>query len=358
MVSYKKAGVDIQKGDLASALAYQAAQATFKSRKNKIGRAVTLKDGFTGLIDMGPFYLVQNCDGVCTKIEIAVQMKKFDTLGYDLVAMVADDAVCVGAETFALTNTIDTDKVRPEVIRELMQGLKKVCLEQNIIVPGGEIAEIGDFVRIFNWNATALGILEKKKFISGRQIKPGDQIIALQSRGFRSNGFTLVRYILKKKFGATWPKRKFNARQTWGQVTLTPSIVYSRAVLDMIGGYQEKSQVKIKGIVHVTGGGLPGNLRRILKANRLGARLDHLPKPHPAMLKLQELGRVNDREAYRVWNMGVGMLLIASQNQIAIIQKIAAKHKIKTQVIGEITSQSDIVLTSQGYFSPSKPLKF
>lgn len=358
MTTYKKAGVDIDKGDLASALAYQAAQATFKSRQNKIGRAVIQEGGFTGLIDMGPYYLVQNCDGVGTKVEIAEQMKKFDTLGYDLVAMVADDAICVGAETFALINTIDTNKVDPKVVKPLMQGLKKVCLEQKIIIPGGEIAELGDAVKGIIWNSTALGILEKKKFISGRGIKPGDQIIGLQSRGFRSNGFTLIRYILKKKFGPNWVKRKLNPRQTWGQATLTPSLVYQRGVLDMIGEYKKPAKVKIKGIVHVTGGGIPGNIKRILKSSRLGAELNNLPKPHLAMLKLQEIGKVPDREAYRTWNMGVGMILIASKNQTAKIQKIAQKNKLKSKIIGQVTKNPAITLTSQGHFSAGKPIQF
>ena len=228
MATYKQAGVDISLGDKCSAIAYSAAKSTFSARKGLIGKPVILEGGFSGALDFGNFYLVQNCDGVGSKIQIADALRKYDTLGYDLLAMVADDAICVGAETVSITNTIDTSKVSAKVIEGLMKGLKKACKEQKVVIPGGEIAELPDMMKGNSWNATALGIVEKKKFITGKNVKPGDKIIGLGSRGFRSNGFSLIRHILKKKFGTNWAKRKMTGKKSWGEAALTPSLIYSK----------------------------------------------------------------------------------------------------------------------------------
>lgn len=354
MATYKQSGVDISMGDKCSKIAYGEAKKTFASRKGMIGRPVTIEGGFTGMLDFGDFYLVANDDGVGSKIAIADAIKKYDTLGYDLLAMVADDAVCVGAETVAITNTLDTSKVSDKVVQPLLAGLRKACNEQHVVIPGGELAEMPDLVKGNVWNASAVGIVEKKKFISGKGIKAGDKIIGLKSRGFRSNGFSLVRYILKKSFGANWVNKKFDSRHSWGEITLTPSIIYSNAVLHLTGRYKKPSKVKIKGIVHVTGGGIPGNITRILGNN--GAHLDALPAPHKSMLELQKLGNVSDKEAYKVWNMGVGMILIG--NDYEKIKSSLKKHKIEALVIGEVTPNKKITLVSKGFFNRDKTLTF
>lgn len=347
MATYKQSGVNISMGDKCSKIAYGEAKKTFAARKGMIGKPVTVEGGFTGMLDFGNFYLVQNDDGVGSKIAIADALKKYDTLGYDLLAMVADDAVCVGAETISITNTLDTSKISDKVVAPLLAGLRKACNEQHVVIPGGELAEMPDLVKGNVWNACAVGVVEKKKFISGKGIKPGDKIIGLRSRGFRSNGYSLIRYILRKKFGAKWENKKFNSKQTWGQITLRPSIIYSNALLDIIGRFGKPAKAKIKAIVHVTGGGIPGNITRIL--GNLGARLDSLPLPHKPMLELQKLGNVSDKEAYKVWNMGVGMILIS--NDYEKIKSILKKHKIEAQIIGEVTSNKNVKLVSRGFFS-------
>jgi phosphoribosylformylglycinamidine cyclo-ligase len=354
MATYKQSGVDIPMGDKCSKIAYGEAKKTFASRKGMIGKPVAIEGGFTGMLDFGNFYLVQNDDGVGSKIAVADAMKKYDTLGYDLLAMVADDAVCVGAETVSVTNTLDTSRVSDKVVAPLLAGLRKACNEQHIVIPGGELAEMPDLIKGNVWNACAVGIVEKKKFIFGKGIKPGDKIIGLRSRGFRSNGYSLVRYILKKNFGATWFNKKFDSKSTWGQATLIPSIIYSNAVLDLTGRYGKPAKAKIKGIVHVTGGGIPGNITRIL--GNLGARIDDLPSPHKPMLELQKFGNVSDKEAYKVWNMGVGMILIS--NDYEKIKFILKKHKIEVKIIGEVTSDKKITLVSKGYFNRDKTLTY
>lgn len=351
---YKQSGVDITMGDKCSALAYEAAKKTFAGRQGMFGEPVQMDGGFTGALDFGDFFLVQNSDGVGSKIAIADAVGKYDTLGYDLLAMVADDAVCVGAETVAITNTIDTNKVTEKVIGPLMEGLKKACIEQKVVVPGGEIAEMPTLVTGNTWNASAVGIVEKKKFITGKDVVPGDKIIGLRSRGFRSNGFSLVRHVLNKAFGAKWHRRSFDKKHTWGEVTLTPSIIYSNALLELLGRYKQKRVCDIKALAHVTGGGIPGNITRVLGNN--GAFLDNLWAPHDVMLRLQEMGKVSDKEAYEVWNMGTGMILIS--DEFPKIEKVMDKHGIQARIIGEVTKERDVRLVSQGFFKPGKQLVF
>lgn len=351
---YKKSGVDIEMGDKCSALAYDAAKKTFASRKGMFGEPVQMDGGFTGALDFGDYYLVQNCDGVGSKIAIAEAVGKFDTLGYDLLAMVADDAVCVGAETVAITNTIDTNKVTEKVIGPLMEGLRKACVEQKVVVPGGEIAEMPALVNGNTWNASAVGIVEKKKFISGADVVPGDKIIGLRSRGFRSNGFSLVRHVLQQKYGKKCYGRAYDKKHSWGEIALTPSIIYSAALLELLGRYGEKRLCNIKALAHVTGGGIPGNIVRIL--GRHGAYLDNLWSPHEPMLQLQEMGKVADREAYEVWNMGTGMMVIS--DEFSKIEKTMDSHGIQARIIGEVTRERGVRLVSQGFFKPGKPIMF
>ncbi len=336
MATYKEAGVDIDLGDKCSALAYQAAKNTFAGRQGMIGQPVLDEGGFAGALDMGDFYLIQNDDGVGTKMAIAEMIGKYDTLGYDLVAMVADDAACVGAETVSVSNTLDVDKLDEKKVAGLMTGLEAAALQHKIVIPGGEIAEVGDAVTSYVWNATAVGILEKNKAINGEKIVAGDKIIGLKSAGFRSNGFSLVRYILKEKFGETWADKKFDTEKTWGEVTLTPSKIYCSAIMELHGRYKQQPKVDLKGVAHVTGGGIVGNLKRVLKKTGLGAQINNLPTPHESMLKLMEFGNVAPEEAYKTWNMGVGMLLVASESEVEKIQEICQKMNVDSQVIGEV----------------------
>lgn len=357
--TYKASGVDIDAGDKASKKAYAAALSTHVSRKGMFGSPIKLEGGFTGAIDMGDYYLVQNDDGVGSKIMIAEDMGRYKTLGYDLLAMVSDDAICVGAELISMTNTIDIHKVDDKIIGDLMEGLAEACKEQNVAIAGGEIAELRDQVKGTVWNASAVGVVEKHKFITGMNIKPGDKIMGLQSRGFRSNGFSLVRHVLKKAYGPTWHRKKFNQSQTWGEAVLTPCRIYHNCVLEMIGRFR-KGEVRVhaKGIVHNTGGGIPGNLERVLKNVKRGAIIDHAFPPHPAMLALQKLGDVEDREAYRTWNMGVGMMMVVDPSETNEVAAIARKHNIPAQIIGEVTEKPGITIVSQGYFGRGLKLEY
>lgn len=344
MSTYKESGVDVELGDMCSKIAYKAAKGTFIGRQGKIGQPVTDDGGFAGLMDMGEFYLVQNDDGVGTKIEVAEKIQKFDTLGYDLVAMVADDAICMGAEVISITNTLDAPKFQENMISELMSGLQKACLEQHIVVPGGELAELGNALNGAVWNATAVGIVAKDRVLTGQNIEVGDVIIGLKSAGIRSNGLSLARHILKNEFGEDWVHEKYDEKRSWGEVILTPSKIYHRSLLNIMGDYAQPKNHPIKGLVHNTGGGIPGNLPRLLKPKGLGAKLDHLMPPHPFMLHLMELGQVSKEEAYKTWNMGIGMMVVCSPQKTDSLLQLLQSENLEPQIMGEVIPSGEIEL--------------
>ena len=345
MVDYKKSGVDIQAGDKASKIAYNIAKSTFASRHGMMGEPVIDDGAFAGLFNMGNFYIVQCDDGVGTKMEIAERIGKFDTLGYDLLAMVADDVVCMGAETISITNTLDTNKVDVAIIGDLMKGLAKACNEQKVVIPGGEIAEVGNVVNSNVWNATAVGVLEKEKVIKGEDIKPGDKIIALKENGFRSNGFSLIRYIIEHKLGNIGYTKTSPFGKNWGEILLEPSRLYSGALLEILGRFGMKRKVNIKGITHITGGGIPGNFKRTLKKTEFGACFYNLFEPSDIVKEIQKMGEVTEEEAYRTWNMGNGMMLVvAPENSDKILEMLS----VEAQIVGEIIEEKKIILDSKG----------
>lgn len=348
MATYEEAGVNIEKGDECSRIAYRAAMATFASRKGMIGEPVTLEGGFAGLLDMGAFYLVAGDDGVGTKIELAKELSDFSTLGADLVAMVADDCICVGAETIAITNTIDIDHVDEKIIGEMMDGFSKACSRQKITIPGGEIAEVGASVTGPMWNATSVGVLEKEKFIDCSKVAVGDIILSLHEPYFRSNGFTLVRHILRNSGASEAMKRE----------VLTPSVIYSDAVLSLIGRFGQPRLVDVHGVAHITGGGIPGNLNRALKRNQLGARLPDLFAPADAVLEIQRMGNVADEEAYKTWNMGNGMMLIVSPSEAEKAISLLAAKGVQAKVAGEVIAEPKITFRSCGVARTGEWLEF
>lgn len=347
MTTYKDSGVDIAAGDKASKAAYAAAAATFASRKGMIGAPVFEEGGFGGLLDMGDYYLVMTDDGTGTKIDAALEAKNAKTLGYDLLAMVADDAVCTGAEVIAVSNTIDIAKVDATLIKEMMEGLSKASVEQKIVIPAGEIAEVPGSVKSAVWSATAIGIVAKDRLIDPKKIAVGDTVIALKENGARSNGFSLIRKILRDKYGTEWWKKtrdegRGTSDETWGNLVLTPSTIYHTAILALIGRYGEKRSIDVKGISHITGGGIPSKFRRILKKSGLGAKLDQLWTAPEWLMEVAKLGKVESKEQWSTWCMGNGMLIVVSANETDRAVTILNKAGAAAQICGTIVKDSKI----------------
>lgn len=365
-LDYAAAGVNIEAGDKASKQAYKNAKTTFASRKGRIGEPFEMDGGFAGALDFGDFLVIQNDDGTGTKTEIAERTEKYDTIGEDLVAMVADDAICVGAEVVSLTNTFDVPSVDANALGAMTAGLAKCCAEQRIVIPGGEIAEVPGAAQKIIWNATAVGVVKKDKFITGKDISVGDQIIGLKGRVIRSNGTTLARKILENAFGPDWHNQPYknstldtrhSTPQTWGEILLTPSKVFHRLVLDhVLGDFEGERPFDIKGVAHVTGGGIPGNIPRILP-DGMGAKFEDLHDPHPAVVDLKNLGNIDEKECYRTWHCGTAMMLFVQAKDAKNICEIlnSADNEVDAKVIGEVTDAQGIELISK--FS-GKPLSF
>ncbi len=356
MTTYKQAGVDSDLKDRCSEIFYEAAIKTFGNRKGRFGEPQIAKGGFSGPVyipELTDAYLLKNSDGVGTKVEVAELMAKHDTIAFDLLAMVCDDAAVMGAEPFALTNTLNVSRLDLHTIEQLADGLIQAAQRARVAVVGGEIAVLSDALRIEHlWDADVVAILERKKTLKKETIQPGDKIIGLCEHGFRSNGFTLIRKILREQFGPNWAHQPYDHKRTWGEVVLTPSVIYTPVLVDAVGPYGQNGQAKIKGAAHITGGGIPGNLPRCLPEG-LGACID--VEPLEPMLKLQELGHVEDREAYRVWNMGVGMLIVTNDEKIF---EIAQEHAVEAIEAGEVIDEPKIVIRNRGFFQKERELVY
>ncbi len=349
MIDYKSAGVNTETGTIASKKAYENAKKTFASRKGKIGEPVVLNGGFAGALDFGDFLLIQNDDGTGTKTEIAEALKKFDTIGEDLLAMVADDAIVVGAETVSVTNTFDVPRIDPDVMDVMTASLSKACVQEKIVIPGGEIAEIGTAANKIIWNATAVGIVKKEKFITGDKIKLGDKIIGLKGRVLRSNGFSLARKICEKSFGKDWFTKEWQDGISWGEILLTPSKVYHRLLLEnILGDFESPRLFDVHGLVHITGGGIPDNVPRILPKG-LGAKFNNLHTPHKAIFDLKKLGNLTEKEIYKTWNAGTAMMLFVSEKDAnKICEKLnSVDTEVKAKIVGEVIAIPEIEILSK-----------
>ena len=346
MTTYKDAGVDIEAGNSASKKAYEHAMSTFEGRKGKIGAPVTEEGGFAGMLDMGDFYLIQNDDGTGSKMELAEATNNYSTLGYDLVAMVADDAICMGAEVMSISNTLDVHHVDQMQVDSLLSGLAKACKEQQIVMPGGEIAEVPGAVTSAVWNATSVGVVHKNRVIDTRTIQAGNAVMALQSGVARSNGFSLIRKILRDAHGESWHAVEWKDGVTWGEILLTPSVIYHGALLSVVGRFDEQPTLAVKGMAHVTGGGIAENFRRTLKKTGLGATLTDLFEPHQALQDLVELGSVATMEAYRTWNMGNGMLVVIDTSDVDAFIGAMKSQNIEAKQAGVVTKEPRVEISA------------
>lgn len=304
-------------------------------------------------------------DGEGTKPEIAERTNDFSVSAYNLIAMVAEDALVRGAEPVLVTSVLDVRSLRDnnkkpflDQVRQLALGYINAAREANVAIINGEVAELGSRVCGFgpfnyNWSATAAWFARKERMFTGREIKTGDSLVGLLEEGFRSNGISLLRKIMREVQGDHWQDIMWKrGNLTLGQMALTPSRIYTRAVIDMFGGYSGEPRAEVHGIAHITGGGLPGKLGRVLKPSGLGAFIDSPMEPSEFMLYTQVLGNVSDEEAYKTWNMGQGMVIITPEPKK--VQRIASEYNITSQVIGEIVQTPWITIYNKGALSPKR----
>ncbi|MER7455431.1 phosphoribosylformylglycinamidine cyclo-ligase [Micromonospora sp. NPDC126480] len=308
-VSYADAGVSIEAGDRAVEL--------LKSKVKQTRRPEVMGDlgGFAGLfrLDTKKYknpILASSTDGVGTKLVIAQQMDIHDTVGIDLVAMVVDDLVACGAEPLFLLDYIATGEVVPDKVAEIGAGIADGCRYAGCALLGGETAEHPGVLRPdeYDISATGVGVVEESEILSSERVEVGDVVIAMRSSGLHSNGYSLVRHVL---LGAGRMRLDvviddFGRQRTLGEELLTPTKIYAQDCLKLI------AEAEVRALAHVTGGGIPGNLVRILPEHVDAVVNRATWKPQPIFDLVQSKGRIEDAEMEATFNMGVGMFAIVS----------------------------------------------
>jgi phosphoribosylformylglycinamidine cyclo-ligase len=265
-------------------------------------------------------------DGVGTKMVVAEQLDRFDTIGIDCIAMNVNDLICVGAEPVAMLDFILCREANPEVCDRIGAGLRAGAEAAGIEIPGGEIAQVGDVVSGWELSGSAIGFVDLDSIVSGARIEPGDAVIGLPSSGLHSNGYTLARKVL-----ADIPFDDDRLGRSLGDVLLEPTEIYVRAVLELL-----RSPVDVRGLAHITGDGLNNLLR--LEAE-VGFEIDD-PLPVPGVFDLiREHGEVADGEMHEVFNMGCGFCCVVAPDDEGPALELLSAHYPDAKRIGRATDR-------------------
>lgn len=341
-LTYADAGVDIEEGDRFVDLIQS------EMRKTHGPRVISNPGGFAGLLRLDfneklfkrnykDPVLVACTDGVGTKIKLAVDMQKFDTIGIDLVAMNVNDLVVQGAEPLLFLDYIATGKVVPEQLAEIVKGIAEGCKQCGAALLGGETAEMPDVYPAGELDLAgfAVGVVELKRATDTERVEPGDVVLGLESDGVHSNGYSLVRKIVKHAgldLAKVYPD--LDASRTLGEVLLTPTRVYAGTIVQMLRQYKVKKVVT--GMAHITGSGLAMNLERALHEG-VNVDIDESAwAPHPVFPFLQKHGNVADDEMRRVFNMGIGYCVIVRPSFAEGVSEKLAKLGERVHTIGEV----------------------
>ncbi|HET8662425.1 MAG TPA: phosphoribosylformylglycinamidine cyclo-ligase [Micromonosporaceae bacterium] len=308
-VTYADAGVSIHAGERAVAL--------LRSKVHRTLRPEVVGDvgGFAGLfrLDVRKYHnpvLASSTDGVGTKLVIAQQLDIHDTVGIDLVAMVVDDIVACGAEPLFLQDYIACGEVVPERVAEIGAGISDGCRTAGCALIGGETAEHPGVLRPheYDLSATGVGVVEADAILSRDRVEVGDVVIAMASSGLHANGYSLVRHVLlgAGRMRLDTVVDELGRQRTLGEELLTPTRIYSRECLDLI------KECDVRAYAHVTGGGIPGNLARVLPEHVDAVVNRSTWRPSPIFELIQSKGRIENQEMESTFNMGVGMLAVVS----------------------------------------------
>ncbi len=332
-LTYADAGVSIEAGERAVELLRPKVQGT--RRPEVIGDI----GGFAGLfrLDTKKYrnpILASSTDGVGTKLVIAQQMDIHDTVGIDLVAMVVDDLVACGAEPLFLLDYIATGEVVPEKVAEIGAGIADGCRYAGCALLGGETAEHPGVLRPdeYDISATGVGVVEESEILRPERVEVGDVLIAMRSSGLHSNGYSLVRHVLlgAGRMRLDTVVEEFGGQRTLGEELLTPTKIYARDCLKLI------AEAEVRVLAHITGGGIPGNLVRVLP-DHVDAVVDRATwRPQPIFDLIQSKGRIEDQEMEATFNMGVGMFAIVSAEDADRALACLAGRGVEAWHAGEI----------------------
>jgi phosphoribosylformylglycinamidine cyclo-ligase len=330
-VSYKDAGVDIEKGDAFVQAIKPMVESTFRPEVlTKIG-------GFAGCVSLNPErykkpILVSSTDGVGTKLKIAFLMNRHDTVGIDLVAMCVNDIVVSGAKPLFFLDYIATSKLDTEKTIKVISGIVKGCIEAECSLIGGETAEMPGFYKGEEYDLAgfAVGIVENSQVIDGSGVTVGDKLIGIASSGLHSNGFSLVRRLLFDQFKMDLEKRVEEIGEVLGEELLRPTRIYAKTVINLTRDFN------VVGIAHITGGGITGNLPRIIPKGCKAIVQKGTWEIPPIFSFLKEKGKISEEEMLGVFNNGIGMVLVVRSKEVDDI--LTRLHSLgeKAFVIGEV----------------------
>lgn len=327
--SYRQAGVSIAAGDRVAAAARAAARTTLRPEVvagiGGFGAAFRIPKGYRQPL------LVASTDGVGTKLRVALMAGKHDTIGIDLVAMNVNDILTLGAEPLAFLDYYVTDRLQPRVATAVLKGIARGCKLAGCALVGGETAEHpGCFLEgEYDLAGFTIGVVEEKQIVDGRRIRPGDVLVGLPSSGLHSNGYSLARRICFDRGGLGLRSRPPELKVTLGEELLRPTRIYVPILRSL-------PRPLIKGMAHITGGGILGNVPRMFPTGCAGIiRLGSWPVP-PVFHMLQRIGQVSRDEMYRTFNMGIGFVLVVAARDADALLAALRRQRQRAHVVGEV----------------------
>ncbi|KJF28773.1 phosphoribosylformylglycinamidine cyclo-ligase [Clostridium aceticum] len=330
-MTYKNAGVDVEEGQRAVQLMKNHVKSTFnKNVLEDIG-------GFGGLFaldlkDIKEPILVSGTDGVGTKLKLAFLLDQHDTIGQDCVAMCVNDILCQGAKPLFFLDYIATGRLKAEKVADIVKGIAEGCKMAGCALIGGETAEMPGFYQDGEYDVAgfSVGLVDKSKVITGKEIQAGDVIIGIPSSGLHSNGFSLVRKVFLEgdKFSLNAPIEELGS--TLGEALIIPTKIYVKAVTEVL------KSIEVKGIAHITGGGFYENVPRILP-EEVDAHIQLDSWQIPQIFKMiQTVGNIQEEEMYKTFNMGIGMMLVVQEKDVETTLTILQEAGENPYKIGEI----------------------
>ena len=338
-ISYKDSGVDVTRG-------YKAVDLMKKYVKT------TYNDNVLGDIgSFGGFYsfsgekmeepvLVAGTDGVGTKLKYAFLLEKHDTIGIDAVAMCVNDIVCQGAKPLFFLDYYACGRLYPEAEAQVVKGIAEGCRQAGCALIGGETAEMPGFYPDGEYDLAgfAVGIVDKKKVINGKNIQAGDVLLGIKSSGIHSNGYSLVRKLFGDSDRAELEKYDERLGASPAEVLLTPTKIYVRSILTLV------AKVPVKGIAHITGGGFVENIPRIFPEG-IGCEIDKNSYEVPAVFRvMQERAGISDEQIYNTFNMGIGMVVCVSPENAAAAAASLKESGEEVVVLGRTTEGKGVTL--------------
>ncbi len=340
-LSYADAGVDIEAGKRAVELIREQVRSTFSDAVlSEIGSFWALFDA--GFKEYRDPVLVSSVDGVGTKVKLAQMMGKHDTIGIDLVAMCVDDIVCCGARPLFMLDYLCMGKVVPELVAEIVGGIVRGCKKAGCALIGGETAEHPGVMEEdeYDLSGFVVGVVEKDEIIDGSTISPGDAIIGLGSSGLHANGYSLARKIFFELNDFNLDDQLRGLSKPLGEELLTPTEIYAPGILKAL------HDVNIKGIAHITGGGIIENIPRVLPKT-VDAVIDIVSWPNRSIFQvIQRMGEIEQVEMYKTFNMGIGMVAIVDMQDLRRAMEIFSNALYRPYHIGKVEpGTGGIVLT-------------